>query len=184
MLFSLIVVMPLIVAAQMIKSDCGAYWYAYDLSLQCPQQILWTLHREDIGNIKREPSWRFVSDMADPRAVANHADYNKSGYHRGHLCPAADRSGSVLLMRRTFAMSNIAPQTASLNLGSWKRTETDTRLLLSEFDSVRVLVLPVFLPTDTTYIGRHRLAVPHAFFKAVWDAESDSVLRAWFIFNR
>lgn len=175
---------PVVINGQIVRSDCGAYWYAYDLALQCPKQVIWTLHRSDVGDVKREPSWRFSSDIADSRAVAVHADYNKSGYHRGHLCPAADRSMNVLLMRRTFAMSNIAPQTASVNLGAWKRTETDTRLLLSEFDSVRVLVLPIFLPTDTSYIGRHHIAVPHAFFKAVWDAKSDSVLRAWFIFNR
>lgn len=180
----MLVLLPSLSFGQCVTIENDAYRSVYDLSLQCPMQVIWTLHRTDVGDIKREPSWRFTADIDSPLAVARHADYNHSGYHRGHLCPAADRSAVAQLMRQTFALSNVAPQLAQVNVGSWKRTENQTRNYLHDHDSVRVLVMPVFLPEDTLYIGKGHLAVPHAFFKAVWLPANDSVLSAWFVFNR
>lgn len=176
-------IVPVVLLAQQIVIDKSQYRSVYDLSLLCPVQVSWTLRAADMGETLREPSWRFRDDICLPAATAKHADYNHSGYHRGHLCPAADRSHSTADMRATFAMSNVAPQVPSLNLGSWKQTENSCRLAATIYDSVCVLVCPVFLHRDTAHIGKHRLAVPHAFFKAVWRADNDSVLNAWFIFN-
>lgn len=184
LLFSILCAAALSVFAQTITIEKPAYRSVYDLGLQCPVQVLWTLHRSDIGDIKRQPSWQFRADVPSSLAVARHSDWTHSGYQRGHLCPAADRSGSVDMMRQTFAISNTASQLLRVNVGSWKYTETQSRLMLREHDSVRVLVVPVFLPEDTLFISSHHIAVPHAFFKAVWCPENDSVLSAWFIFNR
>lgn len=169
--------------AQVITMQKGVYSCTYDLDLLCPRQVWWTLHASDIGNAKRNPSWRFVDDIDHPKGVANHEDYTKSGYHRGHLCPAKDRSFQIDAMRRTFTTSNIAPQTPSLNTGSWLRSEEWCRYAAGLYDSVCVLTVPIWLDRDTIRIGAHRLAVPHAFFKAVWLPKNDSVLNTWFIFN-
>lgn len=169
--------------AQTLKVDKTAYRSVYDLSLQCPVQCEWTIHSTDIGSIKREPSWTFRSDIPNQLAIATHQDYTGSGYDRGHLCPAHDRSRSLTAMRSTFSMSNICPQVPMVNRGAWRKTEDLCRALAVKHDSVAVVVVPVFLHRDTTFIGRHHLAVPHAFFKAAWKPATDEVVGTWFIFN-
>ena len=155
----------------------------YDLGLLCPTQVFYTLHSSDLGETSREPSWSFCNDIANPAAAARHSDFTRTGYHRGHLCPAQDRSFSLTAMKAIFALSNVAPQLPYINCGSWKQTEKSYRIAASIYDSVSVLVCPVFLHRDTAHIGKHRLAVPHAFFKAVWRADNDSDINAWFVFN-
>lgn len=52
-------------------------------------------------------------------------EYTKSGYDRGHMAPnyaIATRYGEAE-QRKTFMMSNIAPQTPSLNRGVWRDFE-------------------------------------------------------------
>ena len=52
-------------------------------------------------------------------------DYSKSGYDRGHMVPnyaIITRYGEEA-RRRTFMMSNIAPQTPALNRGVWREFE-------------------------------------------------------------
>lgn len=169
--------------SQVVRIDTPAYCSMYDLDTMCPSQVQWTLHDADMGKAIRLPGWKFINDVSSAGKNVLHADYNHSGYDRGHLCPAKDRSKSAKLMRSTFAMSNCAPQVTALNRGTWKETENSCRLAASIYDSVCVLVMPVFLNRDTLTIGTHGMRVPHAFFKAAWVADTDSVIYTWFIFN-
>lgn len=162
----------------------GHFYSVYDLQMLCPQQVEWTVTPSDLGDVNREPSWRFVQDLSHPLAIGTHDDYNNSGYDRGHMCPAADRSGDLLAMRSTFVISNIAPQAPSLNRGAWKKTEIMCRNAALLYDSVQVLAMPVFLNRDTVFIGRHRLGVPHAFLKVAWLPKNDSVIGLWWFWNK
>lgn len=171
------------VAAQTIDIRRPLLTAVYDLRLQSPRQVVWRLHRTDIGHARRDPSWLFVNDIPSPLAIASHTDFTNSGYDRGHLCPAQDRSYSTTAMQSTFVLSNVSPQLPAVNRGSWKHTENVTRQLAQRYGTVDVVTVPIFLHRDTVFIGRHRLAVPHAFFKAVWIPSSDSVIACWFIFN-
>lgn len=169
---------------QLVDVMTPSYKSTYDLTLQCPRQVLWTVHKNDVGTKAARQSWRFVSDIYHPLATATHEDYKNSGYHRGHMCPAADRSASVDMMKSTFTMSNIAPQTPSVNTGAWKRTENFCRSAALIYDSVAVVAVPLFLNRDTLFVGGHRLAVPHAFIKAAWLPKNDSILNVWMIWNK
>lgn len=180
----LMLLVSLVCSAQRIVIQYPEYRSVYDTTLQVPSQVEWLLTRKDIGNIKRNPSWKFKTDDQVKGIRATHEDYTKSGYHRGHLCPAADRSSDIDMMRQTFRISNIAPQTAALNVGTWLQKEKWTRQKLIQYDSLKVLVMPIFIHRDTTYIGKNHIAVPHAYFKCVWVNNTDSVLGCWFIFNR
>lgn len=170
-------------AAQLVIVRNNSFTSSYNLRLLVPQQVEWKLYSTDIGQVKREPNWHFNNDLKTPWAVARHADYTNSGYDRGHMCPAADRSSDVSYMRETFVMSNIAPQTPHLNRVTWLDTEKKIRTAAMTYDSIGVVAVPVFLDRDTTYIGRHRVAVPHGFFKAAWKLDNDSVIFSWFVFN-
>lgn len=169
--------------AQMVTVCNGHYYSVYDLQLQCPRQVGWTINPSDLGDTQRDPSWIFVQDIDNPMAYANHYDFTRSGFDRGHLCPAQDRAGDLRAMRSTFRLSNIAPQAPSLNRGPWKSTEIFCRKAASIYDSVKVVALPLFLDRDTTFIGCHRLAVPHAFIKVAWLPSNDSVIGLWYFWN-
>lgn len=170
--------------SQEVTVGDGRFFRVYDLRTQCPRQIEWTITPSDLGDAVREPSWTFVQDLRHPMATGTHRDYFHSGYDRGHMCPAQDRSSDLRSMRRTFVLSNIAPQAPALNRGAWKKTEIQCRYAALLYDSVQVLAVPIFLHRDTTFIGSHRLAVPHAFFKVAWLPKNDSIIGTWFFFNK
>lgn len=169
---------------QLVDIITPSYQSTYDLTLQCPRQVLWTVHKNDLSSKVARQSWPFVSDIRHPLATATHEDFINSGFHRGHMCPAADRSATVDMMRSTFTMSNIAPQLPQVNTGTWKRTENFCRSAALLYDSVAVVAVPLFLNRDTLFIGRHRLAVPHAFLKAAWLPRNDSLIGVWMIWNK
>lgn len=174
----------LAISGQIYIHQSPAFRSFYDTRLQIPVQVDWVLQPNDMGRTKREPSWRFTPDLPASIMTASHKDYNRSGYDRGHMCPAADRSGSKSKMKSTFVLSNVCPQTPALNRGAWKITEDSCRKLAMLYDSIMIVACPVFLPADTVRIGTARIGVPHAFFKACWVAGSDSVISCWFMFNR
>ena len=171
-------------AAQLVVHKSESFTSLYDLQLQMPRQVEWTLRAADISNSKREPSWTFYNDLHVAGATARHSDFTRSGYDRGHLCPAADRSTSTASMRSTFSLANVCPQVPALNRGAWKVTEDSCRHMAQLYDSIRVIVVPVILQDDTTRIGVHRLSVPHAFIKVAWSVHNDSILGQWFFWNR
>lgn len=179
-----LMVCALSVYAQKVTIHNGHFYSVYDVEIQCPLQVGWTVTPSDLGVARREPSWKFVKDVSHPSATGTHGDYKSSSYDRGHMCPALDRSANLQAMMSTFTMSNIAPQVPRLNRGAWKQTENFCRSAALLYDSVSVLALPVFLDRDTTFIGGHRLAVPHAFIKAAWLPKNDSIIAIWWFWNR
>lgn len=180
----LLMVLAISAKPQKVTIDNGHFYSVYDVGIQCPLQVGWTVTPSDLGGASREPSWIFIQDVSHPLATGNHYDFSRTGYDRGHMCPAQDRSRDLLAMRSTFVMSNIAPQAPALNRGAWKKTEVFCRKAALLYDTVQVLALPVFLNRDTTFIGSHRLAVPHAFIKAAWLPKNDSIIGLWWFWNR
>lgn len=170
--------------AQVVTIKKPHFYSVYDVGIQCPKQVGWTVTPSDLGIANREPSWVFTQDVPHPLATANHYDYSRTGYDRGHMCPAQDRSRNLHTMRSTFVLSNIAPQAPSLNRGAWKKTESFCRSAALQYDSVQVIALPIFLDRDTSFIGGHRLAVPHAFIKVAWLPVNDSIIGMWFFWNK
>lgn len=170
--------------AQTVTVQTPQYRSVYNLQTLCPEQVSWTVSRSDIGTVTREPGWSFTNSLLDTLGIATHADFTKSGYDRGHMCPAADRSHDLRAMRSTFELVNVAAQAPRLNRGAWKRTESFCRSAALLYGEVEVVTLPVFLNRDTVRVGSHRVAVPHAFFKAAWLPANDSIIGVWFFFNR
>ena len=161
-----------------------SYTVAYDVSLNCPREVRWQICSSQLKpNVKRS-NIKFRVDTRLPRPRASASDFTRTGYQRGHMCPAADRVANLRLMRETFLMSNVCPQAPRLNMGEWKSTEVYARQLSRSFGACSVAVAPIFLPEDTNYIGKHKLAVPHAFFKVVWVAGKPATIRMWFLLNQ
>lgn len=148
----------------------------YDYSLNVPVYVTWSVTPADLGQVKRKASWTFRQDRRVPTPRATSSDYTHSGYQRGHMCPAADRSASVAAMKETFTMSNICPQLPALNTGVWSAVESRTRAIARSRGGVVVRCAPLFFACDTIRIGKHRVAVPHAFVKAVYAPDGVTLL--------
>lgn len=68
-----------------------------------------------------------------PHLRARLVDFAHSGYDRGHLAPAADHASSQARMDATFTLSNVVPQSPSLNREYWARLEKFVRDLTKRF---------------------------------------------------
>ena len=95
---------------------------------------------------------------------AHSSDYTKSGYDRGHLCPAADMDFNPVAMEESFFMSNISPQAPEFNRGIWKDLETEVRNWAKKEKKIYVVTGPVFRDNKGT-IGEDKVTVPGYFFK-------------------
>lgn len=168
--------------AQSIHHDSFDVEYSSELGI--PTQVRWSVKRTDLGHTKREPTFRFKADRETPRPRITSALYTRSGYQRGHMCPAADRSASKAAMRATFIMSNVCPMAPSLNTGAWKRTENKTREIALCNSRCSVWAAPLFFPQDTVWIGRGRIAVPHAFMKVIFDSNPSRLYGIFVCENR
>jgi endonuclease G len=77
------------------------YFLSYNGTKRTPNWVCWRLRHEDIGKAARGP---FVPD---PELASNFAKvtahiYDGSGFDRGHMCPAQDRSATQADMDATF----------------------------------------------------------------------------------
>lgn len=160
-----------------------SYSVIYSPALRIPINVQWTLSVTDMGSSHREPSWRFQEDERVAKPRATHDDYTHSGYDRGHMVPAADRSRNISSMKQTFIMTNVCPQVPALNRGAWKSLENACRMVAMNGTPVRIVADAVFWPADTQRIGRNGVAVPHGFVKTVYSSTTDSILYARYFQN-
>ncbi|VVT53271.1 uncharacterized protein SAPINGB_P003489 [Magnusiomyces paraingens] len=119
----------------------------------------------------------FKEDPAVPDTFKSRLrDFFRSGYDRGHLAPAADAKFSQGAMDQTFFLTNMSPQVGDgFNRDYWAHFEDFCRRLTKEYESVRIVSGPLFLPKRgadgkmrVTYevIG-DGVAVPTHFYKII-----------------
>ena len=160
-------------------------WFAvYSSTLGLPVYIAWDVSRDDIGAVKREPSMPFRTDPRLGHDAVRSSDYSRSGYHRGHMVPAADRSSSLAEMQATFIMTNVCPQLPALNTGAWRKMENYERVAALRLGRVHIRVAPIFTHEDTCRIANGRVAVPHGFIKVIYAADSVSVIACQLFTNQ
>lgn len=116
----------------------------------------------------QERSNKFKVDKMVPTGSAKSADYTKSGFDRGHLCPAADMDFNPVAMEESFLMSNISPQAPEFNRGIWKDLETDVRKWAEKEHKIHVVTGPVFADSKGV-IGEDKVLIPGYFFKIIYD---------------
>lgn len=122
----------------------------------------------------------------DPRAAssADADSYRGSGYDRGHLKPAGDSKSSRAEMSQSFLMTNMFPQTASLNRGVWRVLEQDVRGWSVQYGAVHVSTGPSV--ESKGRIGGNTgggVRVPSACWKAVLRTSPDTSAIAFWMPN-
>lgn len=112
----------------------------------------------------------FASDSDLPAGHRSElADYQGSGYDRGHMAPAADMKWREDAMKQSFLLSNMAPQTGrGMNRAIWAKLEETVRAWAKERGRVIVVSGPIFGPGPRT-IGPGKVEVPESFYKIVFD---------------
>lgn len=137
------------------------------------EQPAWVSYRLTAEEAMSHNADRGVYFAADPEIATGSAtldDYANSGYDRGHFAPAADMRWSDKAMRESFLMSNMSPQLPLFNRRIWMHVEKAVREFAKKEKSVFVVTGPIFYPnTPTNRIGRNNVAVPHAYYKVIYD---------------
>jgi endonuclease G, mitochondrial len=107
------------------------YSLSYNAKSRTPNWVSWCLRKDDIGKSQRGA---FEPDPLLPRGFARVTTqaYNGSGFDRGHMCPAQDRSGKQADMDATFFLTNVVPQSPNSNQHAWERLESYCRTLAKE----------------------------------------------------
>lgn len=163
--FGSIIYLP--VPAQDIVSH-KYYTLSYNDQKEQANWVCYTLTDSMILNGGEERSNSFKMDKMVVTGSATSSDYTKSGYDRGHLCPAADMGFEKEAMEESFFMSNISPQVPEFNRGIWKELESKVRDWAKKEREIVVVTGPVFRD-EKGIIGKDNVAVPGYFFKIVFD---------------
>lgn len=118
-----------------------------------------------------------MDDVEDGQAVND--DYRNSGYSRGHVNPSMHHSSVSQLS--TFTYTNMAPQDATFNSGTWNQYETFLRdKILTSCRQTHVLsgvILSGSHPGKGTWL-RNRVNVPTFYWSAFCCVKSDGTRRA------
>ena len=152
---------------------------AFILSYQEEYELAsWVLHRlvKEAAFGKAERSNEFLSDPLVESGSAVTQDYARSGYDRGHLCPAGDFKHDKELEDETFYMSNMSPQLPDFNRGIWSDLENKVRSWVKKRGELIIITGPILkkgLPT----IGRmNKIAVPEKFYKIIYDPTTEEAI--------
>jgi len=124
----------------------------------------------------------FEIDKTVKTGAAHWRNYKKSGYDRGHLCPAGDRRFSKEAHDETFLTSNISPQEHKFNAGVWNRLEQKVRYWARKNDGVFVVTGGVLINGLST-IGDEDVSVPNQFYKVILDNTNGKIKVLAFLMN-
>lgn len=143
------------------------YTCSYNTDTKQPNYVSWVLSSYRLeGDAKRSSNFSEDPDL-DQSQQSRLEDYKNSGFSRGHMCPAADNKWSENAMEQSFYLSNVCPQTQTLNGGDWEELESACRNWVRDYGSTLYIVCgPLFEAQQHRKLHK-RVPVPEKFFKAV-----------------
>jgi endonuclease G len=174
------------------------YTALYHPVYQVPLWVAYKVEDYAISAPTVSTSGKFKKDTFDPPlpdwAMLVNDHYTNSGFDRGHMFPnATAQQGGADMVLESYRMTNICPQTDSLNQGLWRLLEDQVRIWASELEGVWVITGPVLAKydeegplgretdTDGVYYNEERLpyfyspkkgdyiVIPVAFYKIIVD---------------
>lgn len=141
-----------------------AYSFSYVEDHEQAEWVAYELNDSDFSNSNNYNRPYFNQDPLVESRSADWRNYKKSGYNKGHLCPAGDRKKSYDLYKETFFTSNATPQLHKFNAGIWNRLEQKTRYWATKHNGIYVATGGV-LTKDLKTIGEEKVSVPNYFYK-------------------
>ena len=116
-----------------------AYSFSYVEDHEQAEWVAYELNDSDFSNSNNYNRPYFNQDPLVESRSADWRNYKKSGYNKGHLCPAGDRKKSYDLYKETFLTSNATPQLYNFNAGIWNRLEQKTRYWATKHNGIYVV---------------------------------------------
>lgn len=172
---------PVIRPGEIIITHHG-HILSYDPDAMIP---IWTAYSLCAGDTKGS-AIRASSFRPDPAPelagypLAEHKDYARSGWARGHMIPAGDLKYDQLAMDDSFLTTNVCPMDIGFNNGIWRRLEEKVRRWAGQFGQVQIITGPVIGANRYGKVGNSNILVPDAFFKAVLVFDGGSYLSIGF----
>lgn len=145
----------------------NGYSLSYSEKHEQAEWVAYSLDKKDIVYKDRKRPY-FIEDPKVKTTSASWRNYKKSGYDRGHLCPAGDRRKSLESYNETFYTSNISPQRHDFNAGIWNKLEQKTRYWAKKYNHLYVITGGV-LEDNLKTIGTEKVSVPKEFYKILLD---------------
>lgn len=158
--------LPAVTPADNIVRYSG-YVSSYNTETLIPNWVAYELTSEETYGSATRADKSFSMDLRFKGKQAMREDYTGSGWTRGHMAPAGDFFWSDDAMAETFYFMNVCPQKEELNNKDWQYLEKQVRKWAREFGRVWVVTGPIVGENKYGTIGRGKVTVPDAFFKAV-----------------
>lgn len=114
------------------------YALSYNNSKGGPNWVSWHLQASDIGTQSRG-DFHPDDSLPDGFKKIKKADYNNSGFDRGHVCNSKDRTNNRVNNDATFFMTNILPQAPDNNQGPWVKLENFERELARQGNELYII---------------------------------------------
>lgn len=153
--------LPKSTTAQIVKHNY--YTFSYDEKAEQAEWVAYELKKVYVKNSDFKRPF-FIEDPKVTTKSADWRNYKKSGYDKGHLCPAADMEFNINAYNDTFFTSNISPQNHEFNSGIWNRIEQKVRFWAVKNDGLFVVTGGV-LKGNLETIGQEDVTVPRFFYK-------------------
>ena len=150
-----------------------AYVVSYNKDTRLPNWVAWLLTAAHTDGEARRPGNGWHEDTEVPSPRANNADYKKSGWTRGHLCPAGDNKWDGQAMYESFLYTNCCPQNSNLNNGTWNQIEMACRRWAKKHGNLYIVSGPILFRQEHEVIGANQVVVPEAFFKVIVCLDSE-----------
>ena len=157
--------LPTTTTNQIVKHDY--YTLSYNEKYEQAEWVAYELKKSYVRSSNFERPY-FIEDPKVKTRSADWRNYKKSGYDKGHLCPAGDMEFTINAYNDTFFTSNISPQLHNFNGGVWNRLEQKVRYWATKYDGVYVITAGVLQPNLKT-IGQEQVLVPNYFYKILLD---------------
>ena len=141
------------------------YTLSYNEKYEQSEWVAYSLNKENLKENQFKRPY-FIEDDKVSTHSADWRNYRKSGYDKGHLCPAGDMKFSKKAYEDTFLTSNISPQKHDFNSGVWNRLEQKIRYWSEKYGEVYVISGGV-LTSGLKTIGKEKVAVPNYFYKII-----------------
>ena len=153
--------------------DRGEFLVGWSDRLRHPVWCAYHVPRQAKFDVGTRPSFRKDRSVA---AAPSPSDYTRSGYDRGHMVPnyaIVTRFGEEA-RRRTFLMTNIAPQSPALNRGVWRELEHRIAdLWTARYGEIWVVVGCISSGNET--VSGTNIDVPNAFYQVILAQEGMDV---------
>jgi endonuclease G len=139
----------------------------------------WVAYEVNVTNFGSTPGRKWAADpLLAENETLEQGDYKGASkaidIDRGHQAPLASFAGSRYWSEVNF-LSNITPQSKTLNQGAWKNLEDAVRSASSYGNSLYVVTGPLFereMPPLPNADETHK--IPSAYFKIVYRSNSEA----------